>query len=95
MALKLTTRLTTIDTVPFNFYHLLLRSAAHLLLLNTLLMLIYGSKKTGMLELEKREAIGLFFLKYLSVLCLLNSPLIHTCCLFHYNRDFNHFQVKY
>ena len=58
-------------------------------------MLIYGSKKSEMLELEKREAIGLFFLKYLYFLCLLNSLLIHTYCLFHYNRDLNHFQAKY
>jgi hypothetical protein len=31
--------------------------------MNELLMFIYGSKKSEMLELEKREAIGLFSLK--------------------------------
>lgn len=70
-------------------------NAVRLLLLNQLLMLFYGSKKSEMLELEKRGAIGLFFLKYLYFLCLLMSLLIHTYCLFQHNRDLNHFQVKY
>lgn len=63
------------------------------LFLNKLLMLIYGFKKSEMLELEKREAIGLFSLKY--IFPFYSSPLLRTGCVFHFNLDLNHIQVKY
>lgn len=56
-------------------------------------MFFYGYKKLEMLELEKRETIGTFSLKYMFP--FYSFPLILIGCLFHNNLDINHIQVKY
>lgn len=61
--------------------------------MNKLLMFFYGYKKLEMLELEKRETIGTFSLKYMFP--FYSFPLILIGCLFHNNLDINHIQVKY